>query len=331
METYMSIRFLSAAALIGAEGLANWYGGLGNTRIALVTTSFTTGLNIFLNYALIEPRFGLPGYGVAGAAWASTVATTLSFGLLLGCFFLRIGHEIPRGPLVFRWHEMTRMLRFGVPSGLNYFLEFASFALFINVVVGHLGTTTLAAFNIVFQLNMLAFMPAFGLASAGAIMVGDAIGRGEADDVGALTVLSLKFAAGWMVLMGLCYIMAPQPFIALFVEPSQSSELLEIGAFMLAMSGIWQLFDAISITITESLRAAGDTAWPMAARIFLAWALFTPGSWVAVMVFEGGTLAVMLSVIVYIFVLALLLIYRFRSGAWRKISLTGPTEPVLAS
>jgi MATE family multidrug resistance protein len=332
MDAYMTIRFLSVAALIGSEGLSNWYGGMGNTRIALVTTTITTVANVFLNYVLIEPRFGLPGYGVVGAAWASTIATALGFVLLLGCFLARVGHEVPRRRPRLQIVELNRMLRFGLPSGMNYFLEFAAFALFINVVVGRLGTTTLAAFNIVFQLNMLAFMPAFGVASAGAILVGEAIGGGESDRVGALTGLALKLAAGWMVLVGLCYIVIPEPFIRLFSDKSESgAELLQMGAFMLAMSGIWQLFDAIAMTITESLRAAGDTAWPMAARVFLAWFVFTPGAWISVLVLEGGTLAVMLSVVVYLALLALLLIYRFRTGAWRRISLTGPAEAAVAA
>ena len=332
MQDYMSVRFLSVTALIGAEGFANWYGGMGNTRIALVTSLFTTTANVALNYALIEPRFGLPGYGVTGAAWASTIATTLGFSVLLLCFLTRVGHDVPRGRPALQLGELTRMLRFGLPSGLNYFLEFAAFALFINVVVGRLGTTTLAAFNIVFQLNMLSFMPAFGVASAGAILVGEAIGSGRSDRVGDLTGLALKIAAGWMVLTGLCYIVMPGPFIGLFAGSNASTDkLLEVGAFMLAMSGIWQLFDAIAMTITESLRAAGDTAWPMAARIFLAWFVFTPGAWISVLVLDGGPTAVMLSVIVYLALLAALLVYRFRSGAWRRISLLEAPEGLPAT
>jgi len=328
MEAYIAVRLYATFALVGNEALGNWYGGLGNTRVPLIASVLIMVSNVFLNYALIEPRFGLPGYGVAGSAWASTIATTLGFLLLLVCYLSRLGHEVPKARLDFRWPELGRMLRFGLPSGINYFLEFAAFALFINVVVGHLGTTTLAAFNVVFQLNMLSFMPAFGVASAGAILVGEAIGRGQPERVPRLTGLALRFAGGWMLAVGLLYILAPTPFIRLFATGDVAAEsLLEVGVLMLALSGVWQLFDAISMTITESLRAAGDTAWPMAARILLAWGVFTPGAWVAVMVLGGGPTAVMLSVILYLFILAALLGYRFLSGAWRKISLVGAGEP----
>lgn len=328
MQTYMSIRMLSVAMLVGTEALSNWYGGLENTRIGLVFSVITMVANVALNFLLIEPRFGLPGYGVAGAAWASTLASALGFFGFVTCFFLHVGHDVPRGRPKLEWLEFRRMLRFGLPSGINYFLEFAAFALFINVVVGHLGTTTLAAFNIVFQLNMMSFMPAFGVASAGAIMVGETIGKGTPERVPRLTWLSIRLSAAWMISVGAAYFFFPRPFIELF-QPAglPSDELLKVGALMLALSGIWQLFDAVGMSLAECLRAAGDTAWPMTARILLAWFVFTPGAWVSVRVLKGGPEAIMVSVILYIAALAVLLAFRFRSGAWRNISLMGHSEP----
>ena len=81
-----------------------------------------------------------------------------------------------RGRLGLNLQELWRVLRFGLPNGVNWFLEFAAFVLFINVVVAHLGTTVLAAFNVVMQINSISFMPAFGVSSAGAIFVGEATG-----------------------------------------------------------------------------------------------------------------------------------------------------------
>ncbi len=250
MEAYICVRLYSVVALVGTEALGNWYGGLGNTRMALIASVLTMVSNVFLNYLLIEPRWGLPGYGAVGAAWASSMATALGFAVLLACFLTRRGHDVPKARLDFRWPELGRMLRFGLPSGINYFLEFAAFALFINVVVGHLGTTTLAAFNIVFQLNMLSFMPAFGVASAGAILVGEAIGRGQPERVRGLTWLSLRFAGGWMLGVGIVYISFPGAFIRLFAPTDVATgQLIEVGVLMLGLSGVWQLFDAITMTL----------------------------------------------------------------------------------
>jgi MATE family multidrug resistance protein len=96
---------------------------------------------------------------------------------------------------------------------------------------------------------------------------------------------------------------------------------------MLALSSLWQIFDALGLTFGEALRAAGDTAWCMYARVALAWAVFTPLGWVSVRVYDGGPNALMAAMIIYTALIALALTGRFVTGRWRDIDLVG-AEPV---
>lgn len=325
MSTYLAIRLLSVAFVVGSEALGNWYGGLGNTRLALIAGVVAMIANVAGNYLLIEPRFGLPGFGIAGAAWASVFASALGFGVLLYAFVRKLGYEPSPFGVRLRAAELVRVLRFGLPNGVNWFLEFAAFALFINVVVARLGTTVLAAFNVVFQINAIAFMPAFGVTSAGAILVGEAIGRGQLGEVWPMVRRTGLVACGWMGSIALVYFFFPEALMGLFEsEAGDNRELLTVGATMLSFAAIWQLFDALGLTFGEALRAAGDTAWCMTARIVLAWLVFTPVAWVAVLVLGGGVSTVMISLIVYIGVLAMVLGWRFASGRWRSIQMVGP-------
>lgn len=325
MSRYMTIRLLSVGALVGSEALGNWYGGLGNTRVAMITGIATMTVNVLLNYLLIEPRLGLPGWGVAGAAWASVLAAVTGFAVVLGLFLRGAGLEdaARRGGLRgLRARELVRVLRFGLPNGVNWFLEFAAFAVFLNVVVAHLGTRVLAALNVVMQINSISFMPAFGLASAGAILVGEAIGRRAKDEVWPIVKRTGIAACGWMGTIGALYFLAPAQLIGLFEPRGGSGQgLVEIGTTMLMMSALWQLFDGLGMTLGESLRAAGDTTWCMLARISLAWLVFTPLAYVAVLVLGGGVVAVMLALACYLGAIALVLALRFASGRWRKIQL----------
>lgn len=330
MGTYLQWRLLAVAAAIGAEALGNWYSGLGNTRPALVAGIVAMVVNVLLNHLLIEPRYGLPGYGVAGAAWASVVASWLGFTVLLVGLLRGAGYRRVAGPLGLRMDELRRVLRFGLPNGVNWFLEFGAFALFINVVIGHLGTTVLAAFNVVMQVNSLSFMPAFGIASAGAIQAGEAIGRGQRSEVNAIVWRTVRVTAGWMVPVGCCYLLAPAAILRLFEsDPGAGSSLVEVGSFMLTLSAMWQLFDAVGITVSEALRAAGDTTWCMYARIVLAWFVFTPLSWAAVMLWGGGVATVMLALVAYLALLAIAFTLRFLSGRWRDIDMVGAEAPLV--
>jgi len=167
MADYLMIRLLSGGAAIGMESLAAYYGGLGNTRLPMRANLTAMVLNVIGNWILIGGNLGAPALGVEGAAWASTIATTIAF-VGLSARFLYDGRIL--GRVVPRLHaaELRRMLRYGLPSGFNWFFEFMAFSFFVNVVVAGLGTTSLAGMMAVLQINSVSFMPAFGIASAGA-------------------------------------------------------------------------------------------------------------------------------------------------------------------
>lgn len=329
MTSYMTIRMLSLAPATASEALGNWYAGLERTKMAMLSGLCAMVANVAGNYLLIEPRFGLPGWGVTGAAWASVLASCVGFVVLLVPFLRGYGYQRPAGPARLSLAELVRVLRFGVPNGINWFLEFAAFTLFINAMVGHLGTTVLAAFNVAMSLNSISFMPAFGLSSAGAILVGEAIGRRAHHQVWRIVKLTGAVASGWMVTVGLVYVIAPEPLIRLF-EPEQTvgDALLRTGITILMLSAVWQLFDALQMTLSETLRAAGDTAWCMAARVLLAWVVFMPSAYLLVVVNGGGLIAAMLCLIGYMVLLAAALSARFASGRWKHIDLVGG-EPSL--
>ncbi len=233
-------------------------------------------LNVAGNWLLIDGRLGAPALGVRGAALASAISTTLAFlGLL--AVFLREGRR-GGGSGRLRGGELLRVVRYGVPSGLNWFLEFLAFAFFTNVVVAGLGTTSLAALMAVIQVNSVAFMPAFGVASAGAILVGQAIGAGAKDRVPGLVGLAFAVAGAWQALVGLVYLVVPDLVLAAFAQdPGSAQELLAAGRRMLLLSVGWQLFDAAASVLAEALRAAGDTTFTLWARVVIAWAVFAPG------------------------------------------------------
>jgi MATE family multidrug resistance protein len=324
MTDYLRWRLLSCGAAVGIEALGNFYGGLGNTRLPMVASVSAMALNVGLNWVFIFGRLGMPALGVKGAALANTLATTIAFSGLLARFLLD-GRRSGQAALGLRWRELGRMLRFGVPSGVNWALEFYAFVYFVSVVVAGLGTAALAAFNAVIQLNAVSFMPAFGLASAGAILVGQAIGADAKSEVPAIWRMTFRVTALWQGLVGAAYVAVPGVLLLAFSPRGVEGEVFRaVGQRMLMLSAAWQLFDAAATTLAEALRAAGDTAFPMWARVILAWAVFVPGSAFTVRHLGWGDLGAVACLVTYLALLALVLHLRFRSGAWRRVRLTDP-------
>jgi len=322
MTDYMAIRLLSVGAVVGTEALGTWYGGLGNTWMQMVAGVITMVAAVAFNWVLIDGHLGAPAMAVNGAALSSTIASFLGFAYLAVAFWRRWGGAPTTPARGLSLRELGRVLRFGLPNGLNWFLEFAAFQLFVNGVLASLGDETVAAINVVLAVNSLSFMPAFGLASAGAILAGQAIGRGARSAVWPQLRITLLCAMSWMGAVGAVYALFPARVLSLFASAS-SGQIVAIGTTMLVISAAWQLSDAIGMTLSEALRAAGDTTWTAAVRILLAWIVFTPTA-ILVTRAGGGPIGAMLCLVGYVGLLAAVLAFRFRSGAWKRIDLIEP-------
>jgi multidrug resistance protein, MATE family len=322
MVTYLTWRILCGGAAIGIEALANYYGGLGRTLPGMVANIVAMVLNVALNWVLINGAGSIPAMGVKGAALASTLSTLVAFTGFFA-FFLREGRGLPKPTLSLA--EFGRMLRFGLPSGFNWFFEFLAFIFFVNVVVAGLGTPAVAALNSVIQLNSVSFMPSFAVASAGAVLVGQAIGAGRKDDVPRVVAMSAGTAAVWMAAAGVLYFTIPGVLLLPFARGEDAEAVMTFGVRMLMVSAAWQVFDASATSLAECLRGAGDTLYPLVVRLVIAWAVFVPGAWVTVRYFDGGDVGAMVWLVIYLALLALVLFLRFRSGRWRHLELIEPT------
>jgi multidrug resistance protein, MATE family len=317
MARFLGLRLLGGGAAVGLEALANYYGGLGRTRPGMVANLAAMVLNVLGNWILIEGHLGAPAMGVAGSALASALATSAAFLGFFG-YFLR---EAPQGPLGLQAAELWRLLRFGVPSGFNWLFEFLGFMFFVNVVVAGLGTTALAAMNAVILLNTVSFMPAFGVASAGAILVGHAIGAGRPDEVPRAVRVTLQVAVTWQGLVGLTYLAVPGLLMAPFARGAEAAELTAVGVRMLLVSAAWQVFDATATTLAEALRAAGDTLFPTLARLLISWLVFAPGAYLCATRLHWTEVGSTAWLAGYLALLAAVLAWRYRSGAWRRVRL----------
>jgi MATE family multidrug resistance protein len=352
MSSYMIIRLWSGGAAIGLEALANYYGGLGNTRLPMIANVGAMVLNVFANWVFIFGNLGVPAMGVSGAAWGSVISTAIAFLFLLLMFWFGVGEtkanesengfKVPQpissasitSPVVpsvtsseenLSFTEFYRMIRFGLPSGLNWFFEMMAFILFINVVVGGLGTTSLAAMMAVLSINHAAFMPAFGFMSAGAILAGQAIGAERKQDVYIVTRLTLSVILTWLTFISLVYLLLPFQLLNAFSEDSSvtNAEFLETGRNLLIMAAAWQAFDGTAGTFAEILRAAGDTTYPMVARLLVSWLIFVPATFISTWVFHAGAFVATFWVVFYIAILALILWRRFYKRTWETMDLTG--------
>lgn len=324
---YFRILTLGSAFFLFGAVISGFFIGRGYTRPVLFANLTAAILNIPLDYALIFGKWGFPELGIAGAGLA-TVAGWAFCAVALGIGVFRKKNDV-RFRVYRAWRLKTdmflRLLRFGVPSGVNLFMEVVGFAWFV-LEVGRLGEVALAASNIAFSMNSLVFMPMMGLNTAVATLVGQAMGRKRPDE--AKTVTQNAFHLSLMYMVPLCVFIAAfaGPLMDLFRPDDPSTDYTTIrstGIVLIYYIAVYSLVDSANIVYIGALKGAGDTLFVM--LILSGAGLFVLVLPILVLKYLGlaqlHPLWIMLTV--YVMTMALCAYLRFRSGRWRGMRVIG--------
>jgi MATE family multidrug resistance protein len=251
---------------------------------ALVTANI---VNAAANWVLIFGHLGAPAMGVRGSAWATVFARVVMAGMLLAVIVRR---EWGRRPGLFQTSlrieraKMALLLRLGLPAGIQVMLEVGVFAV-ATILAGGLPTAALAAHQIALNIAAFAFMVPLGVSSAGAVRVGQAVGRRDREGAARSGWAALLIGAGFMSASAAVLLLLPRQLISAF---TLDARVLEVGISLLTVAAVFQLFDGVQIVATGALRGLGDTRTPMFWNLFGHWFVGLPLGYALCFVFGVG-------------------------------------------
>ena len=315
---YMRPRSLGAVGAVTAIALASFFRGIGETRTPLYGMVAANVTNAVLAYGLVFGKLGLPAWGVAGAGTASAVAEWTNAGLLLLAFRRRrVVAQFATRAVAPERRALARLARTSLPIGGQWFLEMISFALF-TTLVARMGDLQMAASQAFLALLHLSFMQVVGISVAAGTLVGRYLGARDLEAAERSYASAQRLGIGLAVGVGLLFLLAPEPLMRIF---TRDPEVIRLGRPLLAVGVVFQLLDAVGIVAGGALRGAGDTRWPFVAQTTLAWFLYLPMAWLLGVAAGGGLIGAWLGGSVYVAVLSLVLVRRFRSGAWQQMEI----------
>jgi MATE family multidrug resistance protein len=223
------------------------------------------------------------------------------------------------------------MIRFGLPSGIHWFLDVAAFTTFV-MLVGRLGAVAHIASNIALSINLIAFMPMIGMGMAASILVGQYLGRDDPENAERMGWLAVKVGTGYMLVIGSTFLLFPGFYINMFEKNSSGAvpvaELFHTVRILLAMLAVWGLADASALILAGALKGAGDTHFVMYFQSIVAWGFLVLGQLLIVFVFHGGVYASWTWTLLYVLLLGIGFYLRFRSGRWKSIDLLDRRLPL---
>lgn len=326
-KTYFNILMFGGVITLVRNVAPCFFSGIGETKIVMHAAFVGMVINIACNFVLIFGLGPIPAMGVAGAAYGTLIGNAVSTVILFAKFFAKSCNSRfnTRHSFAFSGPLTRELLQKGIPSGVEMFLNMSAFQSLI-LMFHALGPEAATASSIMFNWDMVAYVPLMGLEVASTSLVGRYVGAKEGAAASRSTYSGLKLGWGYSVLIGILFIFLPGVLTDIF-RPDMaeaSAEAIAIfdaarpmSIFMLRFATIYIFVEVLLVVYAGALRGAGDTVWVMFACAIMNWvvaiALYVTAyqlhlpahyAWIAVVAVYGTA-----PVIFWL---------RWKSGKWRK-------------
>ncbi|MDR0922238.1 MAG: MATE family efflux transporter [Lactobacillales bacterium] len=254
--------FMSLLTILGAILRAT-----GDTRTPMNVSFLVNIFNILLDFVLIFGFGPIPALGVIGAGLGTTIARAI------GCFLL--WRKVQQSKLAFPIHKLfvrqnyRSLISLSLPAAIErLMMRTGDVAVFVFIV--EMGTKVFAANTIAENISSFTYMPGFGLATACATLVGNAIGEKDYKKAHRIAYQSILYGAISMSFLGLILWVGCPWFAQLFTNDtfaiSKILVALRIDAFI-------QPVVAFTLIITAALQGLGDTKTPMISTTIGMWVI----------------------------------------------------------
>lgn len=268
---YLQVR-LAGITFVGLNfAFRGFWNAIDRSWFYMATLLIMHSSNILFNYMFIFGNFGAPELGATGAGVGTLLSTLIGS---MTYFYLAtrhareqgFAHGLPPRP------EFGALLRLSLPSGLQQFF-FASGFVATYWIIGLVGTRELAAANVLINVTLVAILPGLGLGLAASTLVGQALGRGDADDAHQWGWDVTRVGLVLLTALGVPMWLTPDLILGVFI---QDPETIEVGRLPMRLVGLTMAVEAVGLILMHALLGAGDARRVMVVAIMTQWALFLP-------------------------------------------------------
>lgn len=313
---YLQVRMFGILATGVNFTFRGYWNGVNLSHLYMRTLIVMHLSNAALNYLLIFGKFGFPEMGATGAA----IGTVASF-YIGSLYYVYLGLKHARGAGFLAGvpglQVLRTMVRVSLPASIQNFFFATGMTAFIWIV-GKIGTSEVAASQVLINLLMVAILPGIGFGLASASLVGQSLGRKDPDAAKQWAYDVGKIAVGVMLLASLPALIYPDFLLAIFLREPGTLAMARWPLRLLAAT-IW--LDVWGIVMMNSLLGAGDSRRVMVVSIVMQWAINLPLAYVLGPILGGGLVAIWGIQAAYRAVQAGIMTIFWARGGWSEIEL----------
>lgn len=292
--------------------------GSGNTRLPLLLAFIATTMNVIGNYVLIFGKWGFPALGVAGAAWATSIALSFVSIILIAILFsgkIKVKIEIQHVKLP-NIDTIKRILKVSIPAQIEELLRGGGNLLVTLLISINLGAIAYASHTVALTVESLSFMPGVGFAIATTSLVGQLLGAKKPAEAERVGWEAFKMAGLTMGIFGLIFFFFSETMVRLFTNDPQ---VVPIAAMVIKIAAIEQPLMALEFVLAGALRGAGDTKWAMYISLIGNWFVRIPFLALVIYILDLGIIAIWVVFVIDWLIRSAIAVVRFKSGKWKEI------------
>ncbi|HKO50058.1 MAG TPA: MATE family efflux transporter [Polyangiaceae bacterium] len=337
-QGYLNWRLLGITSMAATFSFKAFFDGIGKTHVHMVASVVMNVINVVLCIALVFGHWGAPRMGMAGAGLAGAASSWV--GLMIMVAWAMLSHY----RVNFRPFDVTRVvrgmvsqiLRLSVPSAVATVAVMSGFALFSGIV-SHLDSVSNAvvlnaacpggraeavngaATMMIVGILKLTFTGCLAFGTSTATLVSQSLGAGEPEKAARFGWVSVRLGLLIFGAVGLLEgVFLTEPLLHFI---TQSPAVYEAALVPMRMMGLCTPLIAVGMILTQALFGAGNTRFVMIVELVLHFFCLVPLAWLFGITLHLGLPGIWASAAIYVLLLTAVMIWKFRGGDWKTISI----------
>ncbi len=283
------LRWAVPAGVVGVGMMRQFLPAIGLQRVLIWVLPAGVGLHAVVTWQLIRGGMGLPGYGMAGSAWAIVITLSVVASAMLAVLhgrrfrgFVRLAR--PSLPV------LRALLAIGLPVAATVAVE-AGLFLMTTLLAAALGQVVLAAHVIALSVCTVSFMVPLAISQAANVRVATAQGAGDPGGARRAGFAAILLGGGCMAVSALVLSLVPRLIVSLYITPGPATAgAVALGASLLRVAGVFQLFDGTQVAASGALRGLQDVRVPMVVATLGYWGIGFVAGWLLAFRFHLGVI-----------------------------------------
>jgi putative MATE family efflux protein len=313
-SNYARIVFAGNTAILLLFLCNGAFRGAGQAHHAMRSLMIANGLNIVLDPLLIFGIGSWDGYGLDGAAIATTFGR--SMGVVYQLYHLFNGKhklKILKENIALSWETIKKIVELSL-GGMGQSLIDSLSWVALTRMNAEFGSAALAGYTIAFRILIFTILPAWGLSGAAATLVGQNLGAQKQRRAELAVWLTVRYNVIFMASVTGIYLLFSKQLVGLFTSIPLVKDVAAQGLWIISLGYV---FFAIGMVLTQAFNGAGDTKTPAWINALVLLGLEVPLAYLLAFPLGLSYVGIFIAIAFCHSLHALVSLYFFKKGKWK--------------